>query len=57
MERSQYADEDEVALVDHLLTAEREKRLKRRDKRIQRARAAIVALRRCGYLYPDEEMR
>lgn len=55
--QSQHADE--AALVDSLLTAEREKEktLKRRDKRIRRARAAIVALKRCGYLGADEETR
>lgn len=46
---------NETALVDDLLTADKNR--KRREKRIRRARAAIVALKRCGYLEDDEEMR
>ena len=36
---------DEAALVDDLLTA-----TKKQKRAIQRARRAIVALKRCGYL-------
>lgn len=56
MERmeSMESQANETALVDDLLTADKDR--KRREKRIQRARAAIVALKRCGYLEDDEEM-
>jgi len=48
---------NEVALAADLLASTAKRQGEAELKRIQRARAAIVALKRCGYLKDDEEMR
>lgn len=48
---------NEVALAADLLASTAKRQGEAELKRIQRARAAIVALKRCGYLNADEEMR